>query len=365
MISLKGLILAGGNGTRMRPLTHTVNKHMLPVANLPVLFYGLKKMEAAGIKSVGVILGPFQEGIRDSVGNGSQFGIEVTYISQGPPRGLADAVRCARSFLGDDDFVMYLGDNLLEGGLEPFVSRFHRTRADAVVAVTRVVNPTLYGVIELDGDQILSIEEKPLTPRSNLAIVGIYVFSPKIHEVIFSLKPSGRGELEITDALRVLHQSHRRVVVQPLEGWWKDTGRPADLLTANDLELGGLSAGGVSNLARVSEGATLQGRVTVGPETVIEAGAAVYGPVVLGRGVRVGKGTHIGPGTAIGDHAQLEGCTIGRSIVMEVARIVGPVKIRDSLIGRRVQILAEKPGESEMEFLLGDDSVVRIRPSDQ
>jgi glucose-1-phosphate thymidylyltransferase len=260
---------------------------------------------------------------------------------------------------------MYLGDNLLEGGLEPFVSRFHRTRADAVVAVTRVVNPTLYGVIELDGDQILSIEEKPLTPRSNLAIVGIYVFSPKIHEVIFSLKPSGRGELEITDALRVLHQSHRRVVVQPLEGWWKDTGRPADLLTANDLELGGLSAGGVSNLARVSEGATLQGRVTVGPETVIEAGAAVYGPVVLGRGVRVGKGTHIGPGTAIGDHAQLEGCTIGRSIVMEVARIVGPVKIRDSLIGRRVQILAEKPGESEMEFLLGDDSVVRIRPSDQ
>lgn len=359
-MSLKGLILAGGNGTRMRPLTYTLNKHMLPVANLPILYYGLAKMGAAGIRSVGVILGPFHEGIREAVGNGSQFGIEVTYITQGPPRGLADAVRCAQPFLGSDDFVMYLGDNLLGGGLEPFVNRFQSTGADAVVAVTSVPDPTLYGVIELEGGRIVSIEEKPRTPKSDLAIVGIYVFTPRIHNIINSLKPSGRGELEITDALRELHQSSGNVVIQHVEGWWKDTGRPADLLKANELELSDLCSSKVSNPDQISHGVVIDGGVIVGPETTIEEGAKVIGPVVLGRGVRVGRDTYIGPGTAIGDFVQLQGCTITRSIVMESARIKGQVKIRNSLIGRRVQIYAGTVLGSETEFLLGDDTIVRI-----
>ncbi|HLY77550.1 MAG TPA: sugar phosphate nucleotidyltransferase, partial [Thermoplasmata archaeon] len=234
---MKGLLLAGGHGTRLRPLTFTGNKHMIPIANQPILFYGLKHLAQAGIREVGIVLGPLHEGIREAIGNGEAFGLRVTYIHQGDPKGLAHAVLCAREFLGDDPFVMYLGDNLLQEGVTEFIRIFEREHPAAVVGVTTVEAPEHYGIVELEGAEIRSIEEKPSKPKSNQALIGVYLFGPAIHPIIAALTPSGRGELEITEAIWRLHEAGGRVIPHAVSGWWKDTGRPEDLLAANSLVL--------------------------------------------------------------------------------------------------------------------------------
>lgn len=221
---MKGLLLAGGYGTRLRPLTFTGNKHMIPIANQPMLFYGLRHLAAVGIADVAVVLGPLHEGISEAIGDGSSFGLRVRYIHQGEPKGLAHAVLCAREFLGDDPFVMYLGDNLLQDGARPLVERFDRDHPDAVIGVTPVQNPSSYGVVELEGNRIVSIREKPPNPRSNLALIGVYLFTPSIHPIIETLEPSARGELEITEAIWKMHEQGRHLAVQRVQGWWKDTG---------------------------------------------------------------------------------------------------------------------------------------------
>ncbi len=357
---MRGLVLAGGHGTRLRPLTSTGNKHMIPIANEPMLFYGLRQLAHAGITETGIVLGPIHEGIREAVGDGGAFGLKVTYIEQGPPKGLAHAVLCARSFLGEEPFVMYLGDNLLERGLQSFVDLFVRERADAVIGITPVNVPQQYGIVELAGARILSIEEKPRHPKSNQALVGVYVFSPKIHEIIATLRPSVRGEYEITDAIRALVERGDRVLVERVHGWWKDTGAPEDLLHANDLVLECRLPEEFSQTGRVEAGAVLRGSVAVGDDSVVEAGASVQGPVVIGRGARVGRGSEVGPGTSVGDGVQLNGCTIRRSIVMEGAQISGPLHIRDSLIGRYADIRAQGPISWEIALLVGDSSRLRL-----
>ncbi len=358
---MKGLLLAGGHGTRLRPLTFTGNKHMIPIANEPMLFYGLRHLAEGGVKEVGVILGPLHEGIEEAVGDGSTFGLRVTYIHQGDPKGLAHAVLCAHAFLGDEPFVMYLGDNLLQEGTRPLIKLFHEEGCDAAVGVTPVPNPGSYGIAEMDGDKLVSIVEKPTAPRSNLALIGVYVFSPRIHPIIQELKPSRRGELEITDAIWKLHEEHRAVSVRHVEGWWKDTGRPEDLLEANDLVLRTSVPGGFVKLGTVAEGAVLEGPIRIGRGSSVAANARIEGPVVIGNDVRIEAGARIGPSVSVGNH-----CTIGRlggvrrSIIMEETVVDGPVNLINSIVGRRATIRSEGNRPIELSCIVGDSSQLQL-----
>jgi len=356
---VKGLVLAGGHGTRLRPLTFTGNKHMIPIANQPILFYGLRHLARAGIRDVGIVLGPIQEGIRDAVGDGSALGIDVSYIVQGEPRGIAHAIACAREFLGAEPFLMYLGDNLLQSGVGPFVDRFRSASPDAVLGATPVSHPEAYGVIELDGDRVVSLQEKPAHPRTNLALIGVYLFTDSIHPIVQGLAPSGRGELEITDAIWRLWQARGRVSVLRVNGWWKDTGHPEDLLEANELVLRSLPEESFRWEGEVRPGAVIEGHVGVGPGAVVESGAKIVGPAILGANVRVGEGACIGPYTAVGGHAVVERSEVRRSIVLEGAHITG-VRIRDSLVGRNVEICSAAPPAGEIVLTIGDSSRITL-----
>ncbi len=357
---MKGLLLAGGYGTRLRPLTFTGNKHMIPVANRPILLYGLEHLRAAGIRRVAIVLGPMHEGIQEAVGDGHHLGLEVTYVHQGAPKGLAHAVACAREFLDGEPFVMYLGDNLLQEGVRPFVATYEASRPDAVIGVTPVSEPRHYGVVELDGDRIVSLEEKPARPKSNLALVGVYLFTSAVFEIIDRLKPSARGELEITEAISGLLKEGHRVVVQRVSGWWKDTGLPADLIEANERVLSSLGPKDLVAEGEVRPGAKVRGLVGVGRGTVVEDGAEIDGPAILGEGVRVGPGTRIGPGTSIGAGGILLGCSIRRSILLDRVRVEGPVRLSDSILGRDVTVRSIRPSETEAQIIVGDSARILV-----
>jgi glucose-1-phosphate thymidylyltransferase len=356
---VKGLVLAGGHGTRLRPLTYSGNKHMLPIANQPILFYGLRHLARAGIRDVAIVLGPINEGIQESVGDGREFGLNVEYVQQGEPKGLAHAVLCAREFLSEDPFVMYLGDNLLQQGVVPFVNRYSETHSDAVVGATPVPDPRAFGVVELSGDRIVSIEEKPAVPKSNLALIGVYLFSPAIHPIIRDLTPSKRGELEITDAIWRLWKSNGKVTVLRLDGWWKDTGHPGDLLEANELVLGNMPAGELQNEGYLASGAVVEGRVGIGARTVIASTARLVGPTIIGVDAHIGPDAVVGPFAAIGNRATVAHSLVHRSIVMDGARIEG-VSLVNSLVGRGAEIVATVPLIAPLTLTLGDSSRVTL-----
>lgn len=360
MEQLKGLLLAGGYGTRLRPLTFTGNKHMIPVANQPMLFFGLRHLANGGISDVGIVLGPLHEGIEEAVGNGASFGLRITYIHQGDPKGLAHAVLCARDFLHEDPFVMYLGDNMLQEGARSFVEQFRTAPSDAIVGVTPVANPSSYGIVEMDGDRIVSIVEKPAVPKSNLALIGVYLFSPSIHPIIEQLKPSRRGELEITDAIWKLYESGGSVAVRRVRGWWKDTGRPEDLLEANSRVLDTLPHDQFIQAGTLAEGAEVVGRVRLGRGTTVGPGVRVEGPTVIGDRTRIEGPARIGPRTAIGDNCTVRDSTIEHSIVMEGAEIDGAVQITDSIIGRYARIRVERNRGVHLSCVLGDSTQIHI-----
>lgn len=357
---MKGLLLAGGHGTRLRPLTFTGNKHMIPIANQPMLFYGLHHLADVGIDEIGIILGPMHEGIQEAVGNGGSFGVRVTYITQGEPKGLAHAVLCAREFLKDDDFVMYLGDNLLQQGAQPLVRRFRQGPVDAVVGVTPVPHPSSYGVVELDGDRIASIEEKPANPRSNLALIGVYLFTASIHPIIEQLTPSRRGELEITDAIWRLFRSGKSVAVQPVEGWWKDTGKPEDLLEANEKVLRSLPVDHFALEGTVEPRAEIVGPVGLGPGSRVAAGSHVEGPTVIGAGVKIESGSRIGPGTAVGNRCTIRESSVTRSILLEGTEVQGRVDLVDSIVGRNAIIRSADPRRVQISCIMGDATKLRL-----
>src|ERR671930_1059318 len=280
MTELKGLILSGGRGTRLRPITHTSAKQLVPVANKPVLFYGIESMAAAGIKRVGIIIAPETgEEIRAAAGDGSRFGVEITYVLQDEPAGLAHAVLTAEPFLGSDPFVMYLGDNLLQGGIEDLVRAFETNQPDALILLTPVPDPEHYGVAELEGDRVVALAEKPEHPRTDLALVGVYMFTALIHEAARAINPSPRGELEITDAIQHLVDSGRRVEPHVVKGWWKDTGRLDDMLEANRLILDTISGRVEGELVD----SQCDGRVIIEPGARLER-STVRGPAVIGAG---------------------------------------------------------------------------------
>jgi glucose-1-phosphate thymidylyltransferase len=288
---MKALVLAGGSGTRLRPITHTSAKQLVPVANKPVLFYGLEAIRDAGITEVGMVVGDTEPAIRAAVGDGSAFGLDVTYLRQDAPRGLAHAVLIARDYLGGDDFVMYLGDNFIVGGIAALVDEFRGSRPDAQILLQRVSDPGQFGVVELDATgEVVRLEEKPREPKSDLALVGVYIFTPAVHAAVADLEPSGRGELEITEAIQWLIDQGCKVRSTTITGYWKDTGNVADMLEVNRMVLEGLESACHGTVDQATE---LIGRVAIGEGAEVR-GSRIVGPAIIGNRARV-SGSYIGP----------------------------------------------------------------------
>lgn len=353
---MKALVLSGGAGTRLRPITHTSAKQLLPVANKPVLFYGLEAIRDAGITDVGVVVGDTAPAIREAVGDGSAFGLRVTYIPQEAPLGLAHAVLVAQDFLGDDDFVMYLGDNFIVGGIAELVEEFRAARPDAQIMLTQVADPRDFGVAELDEyGQVIGLEEKPAEPKSDLALVGVYMFTPCVHAAVRSLQPSWRGELEITEAIQRLIDDGRKVASTTISGYWKDTGNVTDMLEVNRLVLET-----VEPLRRgvVQPGCELIGRVVIGDGAEV-SGSRIVGPAIIGAGARVAN-SYIGPFTSVAEDCAITDSEIEYSIVLRGASIRGVRRIEASIIGRDVEVTPAPRVPKAHRLILGDHSKVQI-----
>ncbi len=356
MQDLKGLILSGGKGTRLRPITHTSAKQLVPVANKPVLFYGIEAMAQAGITDVGIIIAPETGGeIRAAAGDGSRFGVRLTYIVQDEPLGLAHAVLTAEPFLRDSPFVMYLGDNLLQGGIEDLVAAFREHAPDALILLTAVPDPEHYGVAELNDGKVTRLIEKPSNPQTDLALVGVYMFTPCVHEAARAIEPSGRGELEITDAIQHLVDRGNRVEPHIVRGWWKDTGRLEDMLAANRLVLDTI-AGRVEGDLIDSQ---VDGRVVVEPGAKLER-CAVRGPAIIGAGARL-TDCYIGPYTAIGESCLIQNAEVEHSILLAGAAVHDlDGRMESSLLGRNVKIGRDQRQPRAYRFLVGDNSEIGI-----
>ncbi len=356
MQELKGLILSGGKGTRLRPITHTSAKQLIPVANKPVLFYGIEAMAQAGIKDVGIIIAPETgDEIRAAAGDGSRFGIRLTYIVQDAPLGLAHAVLTAEDFLGDCPFVMYLGDNLLQGGIEDLVKAFRQHGPDALILLTPVPDPEHYGVAELSDGAVRRLVEKPVHPTTDLALVGVYMFTPAVHTAARAIEPSGRGELEITDAIQHLLDSGRRVDPHIVHGWWKDTGRLDHILAANRLVLDTIEERIQGDLSE----SQVDGRVVIEPGAQLER-STVRGPAIIGAGTSL-IDCYIGPYTAVGEHCLIENAEVEHSILLagsSVRNLAG--RMESSLLGRNVTIARDQRQPRAYRFLVGDNSEVGI-----
>ncbi|MEV7283962.1 glucose-1-phosphate thymidylyltransferase [Streptomyces sp. NPDC093252] len=353
---MKALVLSGGAGTRLRPITHTSAKQLVPVANKPVLFYGLEAIADAGVTEVGIVVGDTADEIREAVGDGSRFGVEVTYIPQDAPLGLAHAVLIAQDFLGDDDFVMYLGDNFIVGGITGLVEEFRADRPDAQILLTKVPNPTAFGVAELDAEgHVVALEEKPQQPKSDLALVGVYLFTPAIHEAVRSIKPSWRGELEITHAIQWLIDAERRVRSTTISGYWKDTGNVTDMLEVNRSVLETLQP---LNEGTVDEASELIGRVRIEAGATV-TGSRIVGPAIVGAGSVVSE-AYIGPFTSVSEDCRIEDSEIEYSIVLRGSSVTGVRRVEASLIGRDVEVTPAPRHPSAHRLVLGDHSKVQI-----
>jgi glucose-1-phosphate thymidylyltransferase len=343
----------------MRPMTHTSAKQLLPVANKPVLFFALDSIAAAGLKDVGIVIGETGPQIKAVVGDGSAFGLKVTYIQQDAPSGLAHAVRIAQDWLEEDDFLMYLGDNFLIGGVTEFIDAFHTERPDAQVMLTHVPDPRSFGVAELDGrGRLIRIVEKPPDPKTNLAVAGVYAFTSAVHEAIARIRPSARGELEITDALQWLIDAGCEVSHQVVTGYWKDTGSVADMLEVNRLvleRLGSRVDGDVDEASQISGHVQITAGATVRNSTIT-------GPVVITSGAQISH-SRVGPFTSIGENCRISGSDIESSIVLPGTSIEGVRRVEKSFIGRDVEITGLASVTGDYTFVLGDDSRMHIGSS--
>jgi glucose-1-phosphate thymidylyltransferase len=353
---MKALVLAGGAGTRLRPITYTSAKQLVPVANKPVLFYGLEAIADAGVTDVGLIVGETAPEVMAAVGDGSAFGIKTTYIPQHAPLGLAHAVQVARDFLADDDFIMYLGDNFIVGGIAELVDAFRQARPAARIMLTQVPNPREFGVAELDEQgRVVRLEEKPEQPKSDLALVGVYMFTSAVHDVIAELKPSWRGELEITEAIQMLIDSGQRVESSLVTGYWKDTGNVADMLEVNRMVLETTEPACRGEVDAESE---LIGRVVIEDGARVQ-GSRIVGPAIIGADSQV-TGSYVGPFTSVGAGCLLADSEIEYSIVLAGASICGVRRIEASLIGRGVEITPAPRVPKAHRLVLGDHSKVQI-----
>jgi glucose-1-phosphate thymidylyltransferase len=353
---VKGLILSGGKGTRLRPITHTSAKQLVPVANKPVLFYGIEAMTEAGIDEIGIIIAPETgDEIRAAAGDGSRFGARITYVQQDEPRGLAHAALTAEEYLDAEPFVMYLGDNLLQGGIRDLVRSFQASAPDALILLTPVPDPQNYGVAELDGERVVRLVEKPPHPATDLALVGVYMFTPVIHDASRAIEPSARGELEITDAIQRLVDDGARVEPHIVRGWWKDTGRLDDMLEANRLVLDRIEPRVEGQLVD----SQCDGRVVVEPGARLER-TTVRGPAIIGAGAQL-TDCYVGPYTAIGEDCVICEAEVEHSILLAgctVRHLEG--RMESSLLGRNVTISRGVRQPKAYRFMVGDNSEIGI-----
>ncbi len=354
---MKALITAGGKGTRLRPLTHTQNKHLIPIANKPILHYALDKVAAAGIKEVGITTHQAGNEVKEALGNGERWGLHITYIPQEEPLGLAHVVKISQKFIGDEPFIFYLGDNMVVGGLDKFISAFNQEKSNCHLTLSRVKDPERFGVPELKNNRIVAIEEKPAHPKSAYAVSGIYIYDHSIFEAVNNIKPSARGELEISDAHQYLLDHGYAISYSEITGWWKDTGKPEDILEANRLILEHTQnrlAGSVDKLSLVTG------------EVVLEEGAkiinsVVRGPIVIGKNTIIDH-SFIGPFTSIGDDCIIRKSEVEFSIVLNHCEIndVG-VRIESSLLGAGARVVKATTRPKTHRFIVGDQSLIEIR----
>ena len=353
VVPIKALILSGGKGTRLRPITYTSAKQLVPVANKPILYYGLEAVREAGIRDVGIVVGDTAQEVQDALGDGGRFGLRIDYIHQEAPLGLAHAVKVSRDFLGEDSFVMYLGDNLLKNGIKDFVTEFELGKADAQILLARVDNPSDFGVAEIREGRVVGLEEKP---KSDYALVGVYLFKNSIFEAVNAIKPSFRGELEITDAIQYLIDKGYMVSSHTVEGWWKDTGKLEDILDANRMILTDLAPHMESQPDAATE---IHGAVHVAANVVVE-GSVLRGPCIIGSGSRI-INSYIGPFTSIGPDSEVISSEVENSIILQECKIqnIGS-RIGNSLIGRNVTVAKnDRPPES-YKLMVGDNSRIIV-----
>jgi len=353
---MKGVILHGGHGTRLRPLTHTGPKQLIPVANKPISQYVLEDLKNVGVTEVAIIVGGIMpEKVRDYYGDGSKFGVRVTYVDQDRPGGIAHAVGLTQKFVGDSPFIVYLGDNLLKGGISDIAKEFETKKVDAMVLLCKVEHPQQFGVAEFDKQgNLLRLVEKPKEPPSNFALTGIYFFTPMIFKMIKKLKPSWRGELEITEAIQLLLEEGYRVGYRIVEGWWKDTGTVEDILEANILVLDEMEP----LMETEVDGVCLQGRVSIGKNAQVKKGAMIRGPTVIGANAVIESEVYIGPYTSIGEGTHVKRGEVENSIIMENCTIEIDTKIIDSIVGAASEIATNQKGPKGHKLIVGENSKI-------
>ncbi len=358
---MKALITAGGRATRLRPITHTINKHLIPIAGKPMLFYAIEKVVGAGINEIGIIINPGEQEIPRVVGDGSRFGARVSYIEQqGGPLGIAHAVNMARGFLGDEPFMFYLGDNIILGDLKRFRDKFENENLNCLLALSLARGLSRFGVPEMKDGRIIRVDEKPENPKSQYAVTGIYIYDKNFFDAFSRIAPSGRGEYEISDIHTLLINDGFNVGYEVITGWWKDTGRPEDLLEGNQLVLSEFASRDVANNGDTHNDARIQGRVKVGKGTKIGPNVLIRGPVVIGDDCVI-EDSYIGPYTSIGDRVVIHGAEIEHSIIFDEAEISCPRRIVDSILGfkARVSNLNDSFPQGH-KLIVGDHAVVEL-----
>ncbi len=352
------MILHGGHGTRLRPLTHTGPKQLLPIANKPMSQYCIESLREAGVRDIVVIIGGIGANkVQEYYGSGEKFGVKLTYIQQDYPRGIAHAIRLCKEFIGNRKFLVFLGDNILKRNISDYAKDFQQSDAKASILLCKVTNPTQFGIADVKDGIIKKIMEKPENPPSNLAVTGIYFLTPVVFDIIDRLKPSERGELEITDALQMLLEEGHKITYHMVTDYWKDTGTPQDIVHANEVILKDMEP---YFYGKKEEGASISGKVMIGENTTIKSGARIVGPLILGKNCVIGSGAYIGPNTSIGDDSNIAKCNIEDSIIMAGCTIDCDIKIRRSIISYNSEILQRKENGDNKVFLLGEGSKISL-----
>mgnify|MGYP001456308856 FL=1 len=353
---MKALLTAGGHGTRLRPITYTQNKHLIPIANKLMLQYAIDYLKESDIYEIGIIINANDESIINEFGNGKNYGVEITYIEQDQPLGLAHVVKISQSFIGSDDFIFYLGDNILVGGVKSFINDFKKMKSNCHLVLSQVPDPNRFGVADIVDNQIVNIQEKPISPRSNLAVTGIYLYDSNIFEAVNNIKPSKRGELEISDAHQFLIENGYEVSFSEITGWWKDTGQPSDLLDANCLVLDNIKAQNNGNIDDMSK---MTGEVIIGKNSSI-INSIIKGPVIIDNDCTI-KDSYIGPYSSIGKNCKITNAKVEYSILMEGCVLDSLNQImKSSLLGKNVKVLGSNNQNNNSTFLLGDQSYVEL-----
>lgn len=357
-MKFKALIASGGRGTRLRPITHTQNKHLIPIANKPILHYAIDAAVAAGIKEIGIVTNAESDEVPKAIGDGSRWGVKITYIPQDAPSGLAHVVKISEPFIGKDNFIFYLGDNMVVGGIKKYLDAFEKSGANCYLTLARVKDPERFGVPEIKDGLIVRVEEKPKTPRSNFAVAGIYIYDNTIFEAVNKIQPSARGELEISDAHQYLIDHGHKIGFSEITGWWKDTGKPLDLLEANRLILENIDQK-IDDGVEVDLNSDVAGRVVLQKGCRI-IGSKVRGPAIIGEGAVI-ENSYIGPFTSIGAETHVANSEVEYSIVLKGCKILDAgIRIEGSLLGNDVEIVRGDGKPKVQRFMIGDQSRVEV-----